>query len=125
VKAGARRYVRLLSLPGARAPVLASAAGSMPIGMYGLAILLLVRDATGSYAEAGRVVGAFGLANAFGAVAQGRLMDRLDQPRVLRSAAAGHVAALGALIVAAERDAPVWALAAAAAALVRHESLTR
>ena len=36
---------------------------------------------------AGRVVAAFGLANALGAVAQGRLMDRLGQTRVLRAAA--------------------------------------
>jgi MFS family permease len=94
--AGTRSYRALLTLPGARAPVIASALGSMPIGMYGLAILLLARDAGGSFAEAGRVAGAFGLANALGAVAQGRLMDRLGQPRVLRTAAAGHVAALGA-----------------------------
>ena len=114
MRAGARRYARLLTLPGARAPVLASAAGSLPIGMYGLAILLLARDVTGSYAEAGRVVGAFGLANAFGAVAQGRLMDRLGQPRVLRVVAVGHVLALVALLVAAHRDAPAWVLAACA-----------
>ena len=31
----------------------------------------MAREATGSLAEAGRVAGAFGLANAFGAVAQG------------------------------------------------------
>jgi predicted MFS family arabinose efflux permease len=88
----------------------------MPIGMFGLAILLLARDATGSFAEAGRVAGAFGLANAFGAVAQGRLMDRLGQPRVLRAVAAGHVLALAAVVLAAEEGAPSWALALLAAA---------
>ena len=31
----------------------------MPIGMFGLGILLLVRDANGSFGVAGRVVGAF------------------------------------------------------------------
>ena len=72
------RYRALLALPGARAPVILSAAGSMPIGMFGLG-LLLAHDATGSFAVAGRVVGAFSLANALGAVAQGRLMDRLGQ----------------------------------------------
>ena len=77
----------MLALPGARAPVILSAAGSMPIGMFGLGILLLAHDATGSFAVAGRVVGAFSLANALGAVAQGRLMDRLGQTRVLRAAA--------------------------------------
>ena len=115
LRAGARRYGALLSLPGARAPVVAAAIGCMPIGMYGLGILLLARDASGSFAEAGRVVGAFGLANAIGAVAQGRLMDRLGQPGVLRVAAVAHAATLGALVVAAAEDAPAWVLALCAA----------
>src|SRR3954467_5726066 len=111
VRAGARRYGAVLALPGARRPMIASALGSMPIGMFGLAILLLAHDATGSFAVAGRVVGAFGLGNAFGAVAQGRLMDRLGQPPVLRRAALLHVGMLVALVVAATRGAPSWALA--------------
>ena len=115
MRAGARRYRALLGLPGARGPVVASALGSMPIGMFGLAILLLGRDATGSYAEAGRLAGAFGLANALGAVAQGRLMDRAGQPSVLRAAAVGHIAALVALVLAAEGDAASWALLLCAA----------
>jgi MFS family permease len=115
VRAGARRYLALLALPGARGPLIAAAIGSMPIGMFGLAILLLVRDASGSFAEGGRVVGAFGLANALGAVAQGRLMDRLGQPRVLRAAAAGHVTAIIALAVAARSGTPSWALGICAA----------
>jgi MFS family permease len=107
---GARRYRALLALPGARTPVILSAAGSMPIGMFGLGILLLAHDATGSFAQAGRVVGAFSLANALGAVAQGRLMDRLGQTPVLRTAAIGHVPALAALVVAADAQAPTGVL---------------
>jgi hypothetical protein len=110
VRAGAARYRALLALPGARWPVVASAAGSMPIGMYTFGLVLLVRDATGSFATAGRVAGAFGLANAVGAVAQGRLMDRLGQRRVLRAAAALHLAAVVALVAAATGDAPSWVL---------------
>ena len=53
-------------MPGARAPLIASALGSLPIGMYIVAILLMAREATGSFAEAGWVAGAFGLANALG-----------------------------------------------------------
>jgi predicted MFS family arabinose efflux permease len=100
------RYRALLALPGARAPMLLSIAGSMPIGMFGLGILLLVRDATGSFAEAGRVLGAFSIANACGAVAQGRLMDRLGQGPVLRTVALLHLPALIALVIAAHREAP-------------------
>jgi MFS family permease len=111
IGAGARRYRALVGLPEARWPLVFSVAGSMPIGMYGLAILLLVRESNGSFAVAGRVVGAFGLANALGAVVQGRLMDRLGQSRVLRRAAAVHVAMLVALVVAAGRGAPAWVLA--------------
>ena len=104
-RAGARRYAMLLALTGARRPVIASAVGSMPIGMFGLAILLLAQDATGSFAVAGRVVGAFGIGNALGAVAHGRLMDRLGQTRVLRAAAVIHVVGLVALVLAAAEGA--------------------
>ena len=96
---------------------MASLFGALPIGMFGLGILLLARDATGSFANAGRVVAAFGLANAFGAIAQGRLMDRLGQPRVLRTAAVIHATGLAALLLAAADDAaePVLVLCAVAA----------
>ena len=114
--AGLGRYRALLMLPGARWPVVASAVGSLPIGMYILGIVLLGREATGSFADAGRVAAAFGLANAVGAVAQGRLMDRLGQPRVLRTAAAAHTVALAGLVVAAREGAPTWTLALCAAA---------
>src|SRR3954463_14380818 len=108
---GVQRYRALVGISGARAPLILSTAGSMPIGMFGLAILLLAHDATGSFAQAGRVVGAFSLANAFGAIAQGRLMDRFGQTRVLRAAAAGHLPALIALVIAAQAGAAVWVLA--------------
>ncbi len=111
----AGRYGALLATPGARAPLILSTAGSMPIGMYGLAILLLAHDTTGSFASAGRVVGAFSLANAFGAVAQGRLMDRLGQTRVLRVVASGHLPALVLLVVAADAGGSVWILSLCAA----------
>jgi predicted MFS family arabinose efflux permease len=113
---GARRYRRVLGIPGALRPVVLSALGSMPIGMYTLGILLLARAATGSFADAGRVVGAFGLANALGAVAQGRLMDRMGQPPVLRVAAAVHLPALVLLVIAADQRASVWVLALCAVA---------
>jgi MFS family permease len=105
------RYRALLALPGARAPMFLSIAGSMPIGMFGLGILLLARDATGSLGDAGRILGAFSLANAFGAVAQGRLMDRLGQGRVLRTVAACHLPALIVLVLAAHGHAAAWLLA--------------
>ncbi len=88
----------------------------MPIGMYGLGLLLLVHATTGSFAQAGRVAGAFSLANACGAVAQGRLMDRFGQTRVLRAAAAAHLPALAGLVLAAHVGAGAWPLCAIALA---------
>src|SRR5829696_4229512 len=114
--AGIARYRALLALPVARRPLIASAVGSMPIGMFGLAILLLGEEATGSFAVAGRIVGAFGLGNALGAVAQGRLMDRHGQTPVLRTAAVLHALACTGLVVAAAGDAPAGLLYACAAA---------
>src|SRR4051794_9389242 len=108
---GVARYRALVATPGARAPLLLSTLGSMPIGMFGLGVLLLAHDATGSFGVAGRVVGAFSLANAVGAVAQGRAMDRFGQTRVLRAAACGHLPALIALVLAARAGASAWVLA--------------
>ena len=109
-RGGWRRYRRLLGLPGVRVPLVLATAGSMPIGMYVLAILLFARDTTGSFAEAGRVAAGFGLANALGAVAQGRLMDRLGQGPVLWAVTAGHLSGLVALVVAGQAGAPGWVL---------------
>jgi len=95
--------------------MLLSIAGAVPIGMFGLSILLLARDATGSLADAGRILGAFSLASAFGSVAQGRLMDRLGQGLVLRAVAACHVPALVVLVLAAHEHAEGWLLAVIAA----------
>src|SRR4051812_50148680 len=89
IGAGARRYRALVGLPAARWPLVFSVAGSMPIGMYGLAILLLVRESNGSFAVAGRGVGAFGLADALGALGQGRVMGRPGPARGGPRAAAG------------------------------------
>jgi hypothetical protein len=57
---GVQRYRAVLASPGARVPLLASALGSMAIGMFVLGILLLAREATRSFADAGRMVGVAG-----------------------------------------------------------------
>ena len=113
---GLGRYRAVLATPGVRTPLAASALGSLPIGMYVLGVLLLAHDAAGSFAEAGRVAAAFGVANAFGAVAQGRLMDRFGQVGVLRSVALAHATAITALILAADRGGPSLLLVTCAAA---------
>jgi MFS family permease len=113
-RAGAQRYAALLAIPASRRPVVASAVGSLAIGMYALSILLLTREATGSFADAGQVVGSFAFTNAVGAAAQGRMMDRLGQPRVLVAVATIHGVALTGLVLATGWSAPVWMLASCA-----------
>jgi MFS family permease len=62
--------------PGVTAIVLATLIGRLPIGISGLAILLYVREVSGSFAAAGACAGALALGSASGAPLQGRLVDR-------------------------------------------------
>lgn len=55
---GCRRYVRVLRRSGVARPALGTAVASLPIGMLGLAVLLLVRQSGGGFAHAGAVVAA-------------------------------------------------------------------
>jgi len=93
-------YARLLRTPGARLPLLASFLGALPIGMFGLATLLLVQGATGSLAEASVVAGALTTGNAVGVAIQGHLIDRHGQVPVLTSAALCCAASTALLVVA-------------------------
>jgi MFS family permease len=76
-------YQRLLSRPGTLRFSLLGLVGRLPMSMTSLGVVLLVQAATGSYAAAGLVSATFMLANAAAAIAQGRMLDRLGQGRVL------------------------------------------
>lgn len=80
-------YRAALTAPGALIPALASALGRFPIAMVGLATLLYVQRATGSFAAAGLVSAGMLAGVALGSVAQGRLMDRIGPTRPLLVAA--------------------------------------
>jgi hypothetical protein len=69
-------YVNILRAPGVGAIVFATLIGRLPIGISGLAILLYVREVTGSFAAAGAAAGALALGSALGAPFQGRVVDR-------------------------------------------------
>jgi MFS family permease len=73
--------------------------------MAPLAILLLVRGATHSYASAGLAVGSYALANAACAPLQGRLVDRLGHAVVLAPSALAQAAFLVGLTLSARSDA--------------------
>jgi MFS family permease len=106
-------YSRILRTPGVAVIVLATLIGRMSIGISGLAILLYVREVTGSFATAGVCTGALALGSAVGAPLQGRLVDRRGVA-MLAPLAAVHSAALLGVWAAGAADAPAPALAALA-----------
>ncbi|MGB3440846.1 MAG: MFS transporter [Actinophytocola sp.] len=91
-----------LTTPGARAPVLTSLLARMPIAMVGLSLLLYVQRETGSFTIAGFVSAGSLVGVAIGAVAQGRIMDRLGPTKPLMVASALFVATVTAVIIAIE-----------------------
>lgn len=110
-----RAYPLLLRPPGARRLVIAALLGRLPVGVFSLAIVLMVRRQTGSFAQAGIATAAFAIGAGLVAPLQGRLVDRLGQPTVLLPSALLNAAALGGLVVAADGGAPPGVLAVLAA----------
>lgn len=110
-----RTYLDVVRRPGAGRPVAGALIASLPIGMLGLAVLLLVQQARSSYAEAGLVLGLLGAGTAVGMLVQGRLIDRWGQARVLLPAAAVQSFALVGLVVLVDVDDRLWPLGLLAA----------
>ncbi len=104
-------YARILRTPGVAIIVFATLIGRMPIGISGLAILLFVRDVTGSFASAGLCAGALALGSAAGAPLQGRVIDRRGV-HMLFPLAVVHAAGLLAVLGAGEAGAGTVLLAA-------------
>ena len=97
--------------------VLASILPRLPIGMNALGLTLFVHSASGSFARAGWVTGAYMAALAVQAPLLGRWVDRRGPRGVLGPLAALHVIALLALVLAVDqRLAMPWVLALALAA---------
>jgi len=107
-------YGALLRTPGAWTFVLPGFLARMPVAMLAIGIVLLVEHTTGSYGLAGAVTATCGVAIALLAPQSGRLADRFGQRAVLVPGVFLHAAAVGALILLALRDAPLWALFAVA-----------
>lgn len=113
------RYSALLAQPALRSAFAASMLGRLPIGIAGLAILLLARDTTGSFGSAGAVAAWYVAGFAATAPALGRVIDRYGPRSTLFCCALMFPSALAALVVALSMPAPLWlsfALAAAAGA---------
>ena len=99
------KYRLVLSTPGAPPMFGTAVVARMPQGMAPLAVLLLVRGATHSYAAAGVAVGASAFATAGFAPLLGRLVDHLGRRQVLLPLAAGQAVLYGLLVAAAQAHA--------------------
>ena len=109
------KYRSVLSLPGATRVYATALAARLPQGMAALAVLLLVRGATHSYAAAGLAVGASALATAACAPLLGRRVDYHGRARVLAPLAAGEAIMYWAMVGAAQAHASAAVLVALAA----------
>jgi MFS family permease len=111
----ATNYRAVLTAPGSFRLMGTALVGRLPQGMSSLAVLLLVRQATGSYAAAGVAVGANALAAAVALPVLGRLIDRLGRRLVVGPAAALQAGVYILLAVAAAGHAGTLVLIACAA----------
>ncbi len=99
------KYRSVLSAPGAARLFATALVARLPQGMAPLAVLLLVRGATHSYAAAGLAVGASAFATAGCAPLLGRLVDHRGRGRVLLPLAGGQALMYGLLVLAAQTHA--------------------
>jgi MFS family permease len=96
-------YRAVLRTPQVPRLVWSALVGRLVIGMAGLAIVLLVRDAAGSFALAGLATGSFALGAGVASPLMGRLVDRGGQTRVLLACAVVCAGAFSALALTAGR----------------------
>jgi MFS family permease len=109
-----RSYRQVFRIRGLSLPLLASFAGSLPIGMLNLSVLLLIRLHGQSFGAAGVVAGALNLGSGAGLVAQGTWIDRRGPSRVLAAAGLTCAASLAALVAVVAGGGPAWLTAALA-----------
>ena len=111
-----QRYAALFAEREVRAMFAASAIGRLPIGVTGLAILLLVQMSSGSFARGGAAAGCYVAGLALVAPALGRSIDRIGPVRILLCCAVLFPTALLALVAAVAHGSSALALLFAAAA---------
>lgn len=111
----AAQYRDFFRLPGVAGLVTVALVARMPFGMTGLAMLMYLREALGSFALAGGVSGVYLVAMAVGSPIQGRIIDRTGPRRTLAVTGIVHPACLAAILALAWAGAGYSAIAAAAA----------
>jgi MFS family permease len=96
-------YSSILRQPGAPRLVITALLARIPAGINAIAVVLLVRRATGSFVDAGIVDAGLAIGAVLISPGQGRLVDRFGQPRVLIPSALISSAALIGLDLAVHR----------------------
>lgn len=86
---------------------LPSIVGRLSLATSGLALVLLLEQSTGSFAIAGGVTAALGVANVVATPWRARLIDRRGQTVVLLVLSLGHAVALAALALTPDAGPPV------------------
>jgi MFS family permease len=110
------RYSALLEREDFRQLFIASLVGRLPIGVTGLAILILVQGASGSFAQAGAATACYVTGLAAMAPFIGRLTDRTGPRLPLLACGLAFPTALSALLACVAYGAPAWLTLAAAVA---------
>ena len=109
------RYAALLEAREVRQIYAASLLGRLPIGITGLAVLILVQSSSGSFAQGGAATGCYVAGLAAVAPLLGRLIDRYGPRWILLACAGAFPAALALLVAAVTQGGPAWVTLAAAA----------
>ncbi|MEU3372415.1 MFS transporter [Streptomyces sp. NPDC006660] len=103
-------YRAIFSAPGALGFSAAGLLGRMPLSMMGIGVVTMISQLTGRYGLAGALSATLAMSAAVLGPQISRLVDRHGQRRVLRPATLVTVAAVGGLLVCAQRGAPDWTL---------------
>ncbi|MEV5975028.1 MFS transporter [Streptomyces sp. NPDC051921] len=111
--AHANPYVRLFTVPGARAFTLGNLIARLPVGMFNVSSVVMIAGTYSSYALAGTVSAAGLVVGALTAPWIARLVDRHGQARVAVPATVWAVLGQLVLLLCAHAQAPVWTLFAA------------
>jgi MFS family permease len=110
------QYRDFLRLPDVARMVFSAFASRLPIGMAALAMLMFLREALGSFSQAGFAVGAYFVAMAIVAPITGRLVDRYGPRRLLWILGPLQPLFMLLLFAAAKSSAPFPIVVACAAA---------
>lgn len=108
-------YGVVLRTAGIRPAFVPSIIGRLSLATSGLALVFLLEEATASFAVAGAITAALGLANVIATPWRSRLIDRFGQLRILSALGAVHAMSLVALALLPRAPLPVLLLMAVVA----------